>query len=73
MQEKNELRGSVAAKYGSCTKFAKQLGWSGNKTRNIVSGRQVPNATDIQQMAIALNITDPAEFMRIFFNQQSTM
>lgn len=73
MSEKNELRGYVAAEYGSCTKFAERLGWSGNKTRNIVSGRQVPNAADIQQMATALNITDPAEFMRIFFSQQSTM
>ena len=62
------LRGTVAENYGSCEQFAKALNWSGQKARNIVSGRQVPNADEIKQMAIALNVFDkPDDFMRIFF------
>lgn len=63
----NVLRGVVAEKYGSCAKFAKALGWSGRKTRDIVSGRQVPDARDIKQMADTLKIEEPVEFMRVFF------
>lgn len=65
--EGNALRGAVAEKYGSCAKFAKALNWSGRKTRDIVSGRQVPDAKDIKEMAEALEIQEPREFMRIFF------
>ena len=65
--EGNVLRGVVAQKYGSCAKFAEALGWSGRKTRDIVSGRQVPDAKDIKEMADKLKITEPSEFMRIFF------
>lgn len=64
----NVLRGEVAAKYGSCTAFAKALKWSGRKARDIVSGRQVATATEIQQMAEALGVMEnPDAFMRIFF------
>lgn len=65
--EGNALRGAVAEKYGSCTKFAEALGWSGRKTRDIVSGRQIPNAKEVKEMAVALKIMEPAEFVRIFF------
>jgi hypothetical protein len=65
--EGNALRGAVAEKFGSCAKFAEALQWSGRKTRDIVSGRQVPNAKDIKEMASVLRVTEPAEFMRIFF------
>ena len=65
--EGNVLRGVVAEKFGSCAKFAKALRWSGRKTRDIVSGRQVPDAKEIKEMAVALNVTEPKEFMRIFF------
>lgn len=64
----NILRGRVAAKYGNCTRFAKALNWSGRKTRDIVSGRQVANADDISQMAKALEISDPVDFMYVFFS-----
>ena len=67
MMEGNVLRGVVAEKFGSCSKFAIALGWSGRKTRDIVSGRQVPDAKDIKQMAEALKIKEPDEFMRVFF------
>lgn len=65
--EGNVLRGVVAEKFGSCAKFAKTLNWSGRKTRDIVSGRQVPDAKEIKEMAVALKISEPAEFMRVFF------
>ena len=65
--EGNALRGVVAEKFGSCAKFAKALNWSGRKTRDIVSGRQVPDAKDIREMADTLEITEPREFMLIFF------
>ena len=65
----NTLRGVVAEKYGSCTKFAKELNWSGRKTRDIVSGRQIPDVKDVKEMARVLDIKEPNEIMRIFFNQ----
>ena len=69
MQE-NPLRGAVAAKFGTCEAFSKALSWSGRKTRDIVSGRQIPTANDIQQMAVALGVMDnPDAFMSIFFDK----
>ena len=68
--EGNRLRGAVYSKFGNCTKLAQILGWSGRKTRDIVSGRQVPNARDIKELAQVLELTDkPDEFMQIFFAQ----
>lgn len=65
----NPLRGAVAARFGTCEAFSRALNWSGRKTRDIVSGRQTPNATDILQMADALGvIDDPDAFMSIFFD-----
>lgn len=70
MQE-NPLRGAVAAKFGTCEVFSKVLGWSGRKTRDIVSGRQIPTARDINQMAVALEVMDdPDAFMSIFFDKR---
>lgn len=72
--EGNVLRGVVAEKFGSCAKFATALGWSGRKTRDIVSGRQVPDANDIKEMAETLNVKEPKDFMRVFFyDRESTM
>lgn len=69
----NPMRGMVAEKYGSCERLAEKLGWSSRKTRDIVSGRQMPTAKDIEEMAVAFEIeNDPAEFMRVFFPKQST-
>ena len=68
--DKNPLRGAVAEKYGTCESFAKELKWSGRKTRDIVSGRQCPTAKDITKMAIALDVmSDPVAFMSIFFDR----
>ena len=65
--EGNALRGVVAENFGSCAKFAEALNWSGRKTRDIVSGRQTPDAKDIKEMADTLGIKEPSEFMRVFF------
>lgn len=64
--QRNPLRGAVAEKFGNCTQFAKALGWSGRKTRDIVSRRQTATAKDISEMAAALDIHDPAEFVKTF-------
>ena len=66
--EGNVLRGVVAEKYGSCAKFAEALNWSGRKTRAIVSGRQKPNTQEVKEMADALKIKEPREFVRVFFS-----
>lgn len=61
------LRGVVLTKFPSATSFGKAIGWSGRKARDIVSGRQIPNAIDIERMADALGITDSDEFLKVFF------
>ena len=66
--EGNALRGVVAERFGSCTKFAQALNWSGRKTRDIVSGRQVANTKEVREMATVLKISDAEEFMRVFFS-----
>lgn len=69
--QENPLRGAVAAKFGTCEAFSKALGWSGRKTRDIVSGRQIPSARDIEQMAVSLDVMDkPDAFMSIFFDNR---
>ena len=65
--EGNPLRGAVAEQFGSCAKLAKALNWSGRKTRDIVSGRQVATVKDAKEIAKALGIDDPREIMRLFF------
>ena len=70
--EGNVLRGAVAERFGSCAKFAQALGWSNRKARDIVSGRQIPNATELEEMADTLGIHDPADFMRVFFRWTTT-
>lgn len=68
MEQYNRLRGIVAERFGTCERFSAALKWSGRKTRDIVSGRQIPNAKEIRQMAEALDVLGkPAEFMSIFF------
>lgn len=72
MQSSNiTLRGVVVSKFGNMTRFAERLQWSGRKTRSIVSGKQVPNAREIEEMAEALDITIPEDLKIIFFYNQS--
>ncbi len=65
--EGNPLRGAVAESFGSCEKLAKALNWSGRKTRDIVSGRQIATVKDVKEIAAALKIDDPNEIKRLFF------
>lgn len=67
----NALRGEVVAKYGSMTRFAEELGWSGRKTRDVVTGRQVATVADVEQMANALSVKTVDHFMRLFFPRVS--
>ena len=63
----NTLKGRVVEMFGSVKAFSDKLCWSYRRTSDIVSGRQVPTADDISQMANALDVTSPEDFMRIFF------
>ena len=66
------LKGLVISKYGSAGEFAKAVGWSGRKARDIVSGRQKPTGNDLVKMAPALDIQSPEMFVNIFFKPLST-
>jgi len=61
------IRGLVVSKYGSMTKFAEHIGWSGRKTRDIITGRQQATAKDIEQMAMTLGINEANEFVSFFY------
>ena len=67
-----QLRGAVYAKYRSITAFANTIGWSYSKASRIVNEEQTPSAAEITLMAKTLEITNPGEFMRIFFGNVST-
>lgn len=61
------LRGLIISGYGSLHNFANALGWSARKVSYIVSGKQEPNASEIQAMADMLKIDIPDDMKRIFF------
>ena len=61
------MRGLAISKYGSMGKFAKHIGWSARRTRDILSGRQEPTAKDIEELAIAFDITDATAFVDFFY------
>lgn len=66
------LKGLVISKYGSAAKFAEAIGWSGRKARDIVSGRQMPTAYDMEVMADVLDIRTADMFCAVFFSDAST-
>lgn len=67
----NALRGEVVAKYGSMSKFAEAIGWSGRKTRDVVTGRQAMTVDDVEKMSAALSVETVDHFMRLFFPRLS--
>lgn len=67
-----QLRGAVYAKYRTITAFANTIGWSYSKASRIVNEEQNPSAAEIALMAKTLEITNPSDFMRIFFDDMST-
>jgi hypothetical protein len=66
------LKGIVVSKFGSATKVAKMLNWSGSKARRILRGEQLPTMLDIEEMAVVLGINSMEEFIRVFFPRLST-
>ena len=65
--EANILRGKVVEKFGTIVALADRVGWSYRRTADIVSGRQEATAQDISTLADALEITEPNDFMCVFF------
>ena len=68
----NKIRGAVFSKFSSITSFADAIGWSRNKASRILNGIQEPSASDVEQMAMCLNVLDAATFVSIFFPALST-
>ena len=69
----NPIRGAVFKKFSSITEFADAIGWSRNKASRIVNGDQVPDANDIEKMAICLDTISAEKFMPVFFPTLTTM
>lgn len=67
-----ELRGAVYSRYATISSFANAIGWSYSKANRIVNDEQSPNADEMVRIADALGIATQAEFIRIFFSEQST-
>ena len=60
------LRGRIISVYGTIGKFALALNWSRRKASDIVNGNQEATASDIEQMANALNVELPEDFRLLF-------
>ena len=65
---KNELLGRVVARYKTIGKFAESLNWSYSKTYRVVTGKQIADARDINQMIRALGISDDGEAIALFIS-----
>lgn len=65
------LKGIVISKFGSISAFSKEIGWCYSKTNRIVNGRQLPDASEIKDMARAL-ISMTLRWYRLFFKLAST-
>ena len=68
----NPIRGAVFSKFNSITAFSDAIGWSRNKASRVVNGDQVPDATDIEQIAKCLDLATADRFMDVFFPSLST-
>lgn len=62
------LKGIVVSKFGSISAFSKEIGWCYSKTNRIVNGKQLPDASEIKDMARVLNIDDPSLVSSIFLS-----
>lgn len=62
-------RGLVVSKYGSISKFAKEMGWSYRRANYIINDKQQANATEIDQMARAFGIELPDAFRQLFLHR----
>ncbi len=61
------LKGVALSKYGSVSKFSRNLGWSRNKASRILNKLQEPTLEEIVQLSECLGISEPDTFMDIFF------
>ena len=62
----NTLLGCILAKFRSISNFARVIGWDRKKASRIANRVQLPNATDMYEMAKVLDIHDPDTFVRVF-------
>ena len=69
----NALRGAVLAKFPSIKAFSDVMKWDRKKGSRIVNRIQKPTATDMEKMAIVLEVQDAGSFVRIFLPSVSTM
>lgn len=68
MNDVINLRGAIVSKFGSVSKFAKEIGWCYSKANRIANGKQEPDASDIKDMVKVLNIEDPSVVSAIFLS-----
>lgn len=61
-----DLRGAVLAVYPSLSAFSDSIGWSYAKTCRIVSGRQLPDSSEIKAFCEAVGLDDPDSIIRLF-------
>lgn len=69
----NVLRGKAVEQYGSLSNLAHKLGWSSNKMSRIINSKQAITLNDTLQIASALNIEKPSEFLDIFLPEITQM
>ena len=65
------LKGIALSKYGSCTRFANEMGWNRSKASRILNGKQSPNMQDIKQLTDKMEIPKDA-IVPIFFGTMFT-
>lgn len=69
----NALKGAVFARFQNITAFAKAMGWDRKKASRIVNHVQKPTASDMEKMAIVLDVKDAETFVDLFLPSVSTM
>ena len=65
------LKGVALSQYGSCTAFAKAMGWERNKASRILNGRQDPSLKDIEHMIQRMELPNDT-IVPLFFGTMFT-
>lgn len=50
------LKGIALSQYGSCSEFARSMGWNRSKAERILNGKQTPSLQDIKAMVERMKI-----------------
>jgi hypothetical protein len=66
--DNGKLRGAIYSKFKSASAFADALGWTKQKLSNVLTGKKIPNVTEIADMARAMKMSN-AELLAIFLPQ----